>query len=88
MEMEALKYVLGLLQLAVTGWCVVIFNDVKAAKSEIAAHRLHTAENYTTKSESTRAYDTLNRTLESLVSTVNHRFDKMDSKLDSKMDRE
>jgi len=87
MELEALKYVLGLLQLVVTGWCVVMYNDLKSCKQDLAAHRLHMAENYTTKSESTRAYDSLSRSLEALMATVNSRFDKIDSKLDQKMDK-
>jgi hypothetical protein len=87
MEMEAVKYLLGLLQVLVTAWCWVMYTDIKSAKEDIATHRLHIAENYTTKSESTRAFDTLSKNLESLLMVMNQRFDKMDSKLDSKMDK-
>lgn len=94
LEMEALKYVLGLLQLLVSAWCYVIYSDLKQAKKdsevvskELSDHKLHTAESYLTKSEATRAFDALSRTLESLGATMNSRFDRTDSKLDSKMDK-
>ncbi len=94
MEMEALKYVLGILQLLVVAWCWHLYSTQKESKvdsekltTDLASHKLHTAETYMTKSESTRAFDTLSRTLESLLVTVNHRFDRTDSKLDSKMDK-
>lgn len=93
-EMEVLKWVLGILQLLISAWCWVLYSDVKSAKdadeklsASIAAHKLHTAETYMTKSDSTRAFDTLSRNIESLLVTMNSRFDKMDSKLDSKMDK-
>ncbi len=92
--MEALKYVIGLVQILVGAWCWHLYSQQNAAKDEadriakeLANHKLHTAETYMTKSESTRAFDTLSRTLESLLVTVNHRFDRTDSKLDSKMDK-
>lgn len=94
LEFEALKYVAGLLQVMVSAWCWVLYTDLKAAKAanelvskDLASHRLHTAETYMTKSESTRAYDSLSKNLDSLLVTMNSRFDKMDSKLDSKMDK-
>lgn len=87
MEWEIIKYLIGFLQLFVTGWCVIMYNDVKKAKEDIAAHRLHIAEHYTTKSESTRAFDSLSETIKGLLSVMNSRFDKMDTKLDLKMDK-
>ena len=87
MEIEALKYVLGLLQVIVTGWCYVMYTDIKTAKEDIASHRLHIAENYTTKIESTRIFDTVIKNQENLLSAMNTRFDKVDLKLDSKMDK-
>lgn len=94
MEMEVLKYVLGILQLLVGAWCWHLYSQQTEAKldrekmnAELSSHKLHTAETYMTKSESTRAFDTLSRTLESLLATMNQRFDRMDSKLDSKMDK-
>lgn len=94
MEMEALKWVLGILQVLVSAWCYVMYSDLKAAKKDndklaghLSEHKLHTAETYMTKSESTRAFDALTRNIESLLATMNARFDRMDSKLDSKMDK-
>lgn len=94
MEMEAIKYILGILQLVVTAWCVHMYNGLNKANEaadglarELAAHKLHTSETFMTKSESTRAFDALSRTLEALAATINNRFDRMDSKLDSKMDK-
>ncbi len=94
MEMEILKYVLGILQLLIAAWCAVLYSDLKAAKvnndtlsGALSAHKLHTAETYMTKSESTRAFDALTRNIETLMSTMNSRFDRMDQKLDSKMDK-
>lgn len=94
MEMEAIKYVLGILQLVVTAWCIHMYNGLNKATEhadslarELAAHKLHTSETFVTKSESTRAFDALSRTLDSLFATMNNRFDRMDSKLDSKMDK-
>lgn len=94
MEMDALKWVLGILQVVVTAWCVHMYNGLNKANEsgdklarELADHKLHTSETFVTKSESTRAFDTLSRTLESLIATMNNRFDRMDSKLDSKMDK-
>lgn len=94
LELEALKYVLGLLQLLVSAWCYVLYSDLKQAKTdnetvsrELSEHKLHTAESYMTKGEATRAFDALSRTLDALGNTMNSRFDRMDSKLDSKMDK-
>lgn len=94
MEFEALKYVLGLLQLLVSAWCWHLYSQLGKAQdanekmsSDLSSHKLHTAETYMTKSESTRAFDALSRTLDSLVVTVTSRFDRMDDKLDSKMDK-
>lgn len=94
MEMEALKWVMGIVQVLVSAWCVVLWSEIKSSKKAndenavaLSAHKLHTAETFMTKSESTRAFDTLSRNIESLLSTMNNRFDRMDSKLDSKMDK-
>ncbi len=87
MEWEVIKWLLGILELVVIGWMSVMFNDIKKNREETAAHRLHAAETYMTKTESTRAFDTLSRTLETMITTINSRFDRMDSKLDSKMDK-
>jgi len=54
---------------------------------EIADHRLHTAENYTTKNDLAKAFESLNRSLESVITGMNARFDKLDNKLDSKADK-
>ncbi len=87
MEWEVVKWLVGIIELFVMGWVTILYTDVKKAKEDISSHRLHIAENYTTKSESTRAYDTLSKNLESLLAVMTSRFDKMDSKLDSKMDK-
>lgn len=94
MEMEALKYVLGLLQILVSAWCWHMYTELGKAKEltaklhdDLAAHKLHTSESYMTKTELTRAFDAINRTLETLATTMNQRFDKMDEKLDRKADR-
>lgn len=94
MEMEVLKYVVGLLQLLVSAWCYHLYSQQKEGKAErerltndLSAHKLHTAETFVTKSEASRAFDTLSRSIESLLATLNSRFDRMDSKLDSKMDK-
>ena len=87
MEIEALKYVLGLLQLIVTGWCYVMYTDIKTAKEDIAAHRLHIAEHYSTKNELTRVFDTVVKNQENLLVAMNTRFDKVENKLDSKADK-
>lgn len=93
-EMEALKWVLGILQLLVAAWCWHLYTGLEKANEanektskELSSHKLHTSETFMTKSESTRSFDALSRTLETLISTMNNRFDRMDSKLDSKMDK-
>lgn len=94
MEMEALKWALGILQVLVTAWCVHIYTQLGKAQehanklaTDLSEHKLHTAETYMTKTELSRAFDSINRTLETLATTMNQRFDKMDEKLDRKADR-
>jgi len=95
MEMEALKWVLGILQVLVTAWCWHIYSqlgksldaNVKIEK-ELSDHKLHTAETYMTKTELSRAFDAINRSIETLGQSISQRFDKMDEKLDRKADRQ
>lgn len=89
-----LNLALGLIQLLGGAWCVHLYNQQSKFSDttdqlgrELADHKLRTAETYMTKSESTRAFDGLNRTLDTLVATVTARFDKIDEKLDRKADK-
>lgn len=91
---EILKYVLGLLQLLVTAWCWHIYSQLGKAQEasdkvekELSDHKLHTAETYMTKTELSRAFDAINRSIETLGQSIAQRFDKMDEKLDRKADR-
>jgi len=91
---EILKYVLGLLQVLVTAWCWHMYSELGKTRDandkltkELAEHKLHTAETYMTKTELTRAFDTINRSIESLSASITSRFDKMEEKLDRKADR-
>jgi hypothetical protein len=84
----------GVIQAVCGAWCVHFYNELKQARSSndelekaLADHKLHTSENYMTKTELTRAFDTINRSLEGINQSMNHRFDKMDEKLDRKADR-
>jgi hypothetical protein len=94
LETEVLKWVLGIAQILIIALCTIQWGEVKKAKADaidaqrdLASHKLHTAETYMTKSDATRAFDTLSRTLESLGATMNNRFDRMENRLDSKMDK-
>lgn len=89
-----LNLTLGVIQLLGGAWCVHLYSAqakseeaTDALSRELAEHKLRTAETYMTKSESTRAFDGLNRTLDTLVATVTARFDKIDGKLDRKADK-
>lgn len=50
---------------------------------ELAAYKLHVAEHYVTTNELSKAIDALNETIKGVF----QRFDRLDSKLDSKADK-
>lgn len=90
-ESEALKYVLGLLQLLVGAWCYHLYSQQADSKAkldslqmELAKHKLHTSETFMTKSDSTRAFDALIKSLDALTQTVNARFDRVDEKFEKR----
>jgi hypothetical protein len=91
---EILKYALGLIQILMSAWCWHMYNEIGKAKDattrvekELSDHKLHTSETYMTKSELTRAFDTISRNIESLGQSLGARFDKMEEKLDRKADK-
>ena len=51
---------------------------------ELAKHKLHTSETFMTKSDSTRAFDSLIKSLDTLTQTVNARFDRVDEKFEKR----
>ena len=91
---ETLKIVLGLLQLLITAWCWHIYSELGKTKEandkvekELADHKLHTSENYMTKTEVSRAFDAITRSIETLGNSITQRFDKVEEKLDRKADK-
>lgn len=91
---EVLKIVLGLLQVVITAWCWHIYSQVGKAQEandklekELADHKLHTSENYMTKTELSRAFDAITRSIETLGNSITQRFDKVEEKLDRKADK-
>jgi hypothetical protein len=71
-----------------------MYNELGKAKEatlqvekELADHKLHTSETYMTKTELTRAFDTISRSIESLGHSLGQRFDKVEEKLDRKADK-
>jgi hypothetical protein len=92
--MEILKYAIGLIQLLMSAWCYHMYNEIGKAKDatsrvekELADHKLHTSETYMTKTEVSRAFDAISRSIESLGQSMGQRFDKMEEKLDRKADK-
>lgn len=89
-----LNYAFGLVQALGGAWCWHLYNrqgkaedTVTQLTKELADHKLHTSETYMTKTEMTRAFDAIHRSLESLNTSMTQRFDKVDEKLDRKADK-
>jgi predicted nucleic acid-binding Zn-ribbon protein len=91
---EVLKYALGLIQLLMSAWCWHMYNEIGKAKEatsklekELSDHKLHTSETYMTKTELSRAFDAIARSIEVLGQSMEARFERLDQKLDRKVDR-
>lgn len=79
----------GLQALAAGLWAVlwINFRDVKAAAEanakELADHKLHSAINYVTQSDLTRAIDALSRGIDAVFKKL----DRIEEKIDQKQDK-
>ena len=94
MEDKLVPILIGVLQVLLSGFTFVLwtnFNEVKAlankSSKDLMDQRIHIAENYTTKTDLAKTMETLQRSMETLSTSMAHRFDKLDNKLDSKADK-
>lgn len=88
--MDANPFIFWAIQALFTGFCAVLwisFRDLKATAEanvrELAAHKLHAAENYVTQSDLTRAIDALSRGIDAVFKKL----DRIEEKIDQKQDK-
>ena len=85
------KILLLVLQALGGGFCALLWFNFREVKShlknvadDLAAYKLHIAENYVTQNELTKAIDSLTKSIDNMSSKL----DKIDTKLDGKQDKQ
>lgn len=92
--MDTTNVLLMALQALVGAFCVVLWNILnnvrtKADKTaeDLAAYRVHVAETYASSAELREALAAINRSFEAYSSKLDARLDRIEGKLDRKVDK-
>ena len=85
-DFDSARWVIELLLLAgaTVMWFLVrkLIADLAALEKQVSDHKLHVAENFSTKTDLAKAIEAFNRSIEAVIAKLDRIEDKLDKKAD------